>query len=141
MKICTKCKNEKNESEFFFKNKQKGILHSNCKDCKREIDRRSYHENRNNRKDKIRKRSYDEVKRVREYYIEYKKKQKCNNCGDDRWYVLDFHHIENKKHTISFLGKRGNMKKLKKELTKCVPLCANCHRELHYLEHNGVLAD
>jgi hypothetical protein len=34
MKKCGRCLIEKDESEFFFKNKEKNILHSMCKECK-----------------------------------------------------------------------------------------------------------
>ena len=32
-KKCNKCKNDKNFSDFCFRNKAKNILHSTCKDC------------------------------------------------------------------------------------------------------------
>lgn len=47
--------------------------------------------------------------------------------------ALEFHHINEK--TKSFdLGTRGltrSWEKIKKELKKCVLVCANCHREIH----------
>jgi len=63
----------KEESEFFFKNKEKNILHSMCKECKRKLDNKSYSENRNNRKLKIREGAKRTKNKIREFYIEYKK--------------------------------------------------------------------
>jgi hypothetical protein len=135
MKICSKCKNEKEESEFFFKNKEKNILHSCCKECKREIDKISYNENKNNRKVKVRKLANENIIKVRNFFVEYKKTKKCEICGESRWYVLDFHHIKEKKYEIADLVKRGcSLKTLIEELKKCIPVCANCHREIHYNE-------
>lgn len=136
MKKCSKCEIEKDESNFFFKNKEKNILHSMCKDCKRELDRRIYHENKNDRKTKIRNTAKETNKRVRDYFKEYKKKCKCVICGDDRWYVLDFHHTNDKKNLVSLLSRSGSLRLLKEELKKCIPVCANCHREIHYKEGN-----
>ena len=61
----------------------------------------------------------------------YKRKQSCyfchyNKCPD----ALDFHHLQDKDHSISFLTKY-RWKKIKKELKKCIPICCRCHRELH----------
>jgi hypothetical protein len=134
MKKCTKCEIEKEECEFFFKNKEKNILHSYCKTCKREFDRKIYHDDKHDRKKKIRQRANNTNKEVKEFYKEYKKKSKCSICGDDRWYVLDFHHKDNKKNLISILARRGSLRLLKEELEKCIPVCANCHREIHYNE-------
>ena len=134
MKKCSKCGIEKEECEFFFKNKEKNILHTCCKTCKRELDRKMYHDDKHDRKKKIRKRANKINEQVKEFYKEYKKKSKCSICGDDRWYVLDFHHKDDKKNSISALSKRGSLRLLKEELEKCIPVCANCHREIHYNE-------
>ena len=63
---------------------------------------------------------------------------KCSECGYDKCYAaLEFHHIDpNKKESIiSKLTSKAFTKKNKqvllKEISKCIPLCANCHRELH----------
>ena len=136
MKKCGRCLIEKDESEFFFKNKEKNILHSMCKECKRQLDRDSYSQNKNDRKTKIRKTALKTNKEVKEFLFDYKKKCKCSICGDKRWYVLDFHHIRDKIERISTLVKRGSLRLLKEELEKCIPVCSNCHREIHYKEGN-----
>lgn len=134
MKICSKCKIEKDECEFFFKNKNKNILHSYCKKCKREIDKNTYKNNTNGRKEKVRNRTNQSKIELREFYQEYKKSKCCEMCGEKRWYVLDFHHIRDKKYEISQLIKKGSLKLLLNELDKCIPVCANCHREIHHKE-------
>ena len=64
---------------------------------------------------------------------------KCSKCGYNKCFAaLDFHHINgnSKENTISqliscaFTEKRKQL--LLKELDKCIVLCANCHRELHW---------
>ena len=56
-------------------------------------------------------------------------------CGEDRWYVLDFHHIGDKDFNISQKVQEGcSLDTIKKEIEKCIVLCANCHREVHYKE-------
>jgi hypothetical protein len=134
MKKCGKCGIEKENTEFFFKNKEKNTLHSICKECKRTLDRESYSQNKNDRKSKIRKNALKTNKEVKQFLLDYKKSCECSICGDKRWYVLDFHHIKDKRERISTLVKRGSMRLLKEELEKCIPLCANCHREVHYKE-------
>ena len=61
-------------------------------------------------------------------------KECCIKCGEERPYVLDFHHKDKneKEFTIGKM-KKGSLELLKNEIKKCVVLCANCHREFHYL--------
>jgi hypothetical protein len=58
---------------------------------------------------------------------------KCSKCGYDKSLdALDFHHID--ESTKSFqLATHWHLawEPIKREITKCVLLCANCHRELH----------
>lgn len=63
--------------------------------------------------------------------IEYKG-GKCERCGYNKNIsALDFHHIDpsTKKFTLS--DTHHSWDETKKELDKCILVCANCHRELH----------
>ena len=62
---------------------------------------------------------------------------KCEICGYDKnVYVLDFHHKDPSQKDFNISESDSNFEKLKPELDKCMLLCANCHRELHYkLKH------
>lgn len=84
--------------------------------------------------------SYTYVKehrrKVKEELIAYKG-GKCEKCGYDKCIAaLDFHHInpEEKDFAISNSNIYKNIEALKQEVDKCMLLCANCHRELHYLQ-------
>ena len=47
--------------------------------------------------------------------------------------VMDLHHADNSEKQVSITGltRTGPYDKLKEEVDKCVPLCANCHRLVH----------
>lgn len=62
---------------------------------------------------------------------------KCFHCGIDKNYLLDFHHRnpDEKEGELSDFSKGYDLTKFFDELEKCDLLCANCHREFHYL-HN-----
>ena len=69
-------------------------------------------------------------------FIERVKKLSRCNCGESRWWVLDFHHLENKEFGLASAHKMGySIDKIKQEIRKCNILCANCHRDLHYQEN------
>lgn len=133
MKTCIKCKTPKDESEFYFRNKTKGTRMGTCKECKREYIKSHYQKNKKYYIDKARKGS----DRIREFFTEYKKTLSCKNCGDDRWYVLQFHHKDptEKDFEVSKAVSKGmNKQKILREIEKCDVLCANCHMELHHFE-------
>lgn len=65
--------------------------------------------------------------------LEYKGNQ-CSICGYNKCkQALDFHHLDEsqKDFTISNHSDRIDWPTLKKELDKCIVVCANCHREIH----------
>ena len=65
---------------------------------------------------------------------------KCHDCGlvDDCPAIYDMHHLNPDEkeysvgHMISYKWETH-----KKELDKCVMLCANCHRRRHYVEEDA----
>jgi hypothetical protein len=72
-------------------------------------------------------------RKIREMAISYKG-DCCSICGYKKCSeALEFHHLnpEEKDFTISGRGYSQSWQKIKKELDKCVMLCANCHREVH----------
>lgn len=60
---------------------------------------------------------------------------KCQVCGYDKCIgALDFHHLTDKQHSPSYIIQRWAWDRIKKELDKCILVCSNCHREIHYNE-------
>lgn len=59
---------------------------------------------------------------------------KCKKCGYDKCInALDFHHIKgDKEYQLSAMFNHSSKQKILKEANKCILLCANCHREMHY---------
>lgn len=116
-KICSKCGKEKPIEEFAFRDKKKGTRRAECKQCICERQKAKYYAN----------------KAVIE---EIKSQQVCKKCGENRPYVLDFHHLnpDEKINTIARLSVHSSLTNALNEIDKCICLCANCHREFHYLE-------
>ena len=144
MRVCKKCSEEKDLSEFNFRNKEKGTYNSNCKECKRKIDNELYKSNHTGRKSKVSKSKKERVERNRSIVSDFKLNGKCYLCGDERHYVLDFHHIisSEKEGEIPNLAKKAySEKKIIEEIDKCVLLCSNCHREIHFLKKEKELIE
>lgn len=71
--------------------------------------------------------------KVKQLAVEYKG-GKCAICGYDKYIgALDFHHLdpEQKDFGISSKGYTRGIETVKRELDKCILVCANCHREIH----------
>jgi uncharacterized protein YabN with tetrapyrrole methylase and pyrophosphatase domain len=76
-------------------------------------------------------------KEVWEWYREIKSHNHCAECGEDHPSCLEFHHLErdDKHGNISSMIYEGRTRKeIKEEISKCIILCANCHRKLHWIE-------
>lgn len=116
-KICSKCGIEKPISEYHkngFNSKGEQKYRGYCKTCANKRETERYWEKRE--------------------FIDSQRHQ-CAKCGETRSHILDFHHKnpEEKEFTIGRL-KKGSKEVIQKEINKCVCLCANCHRDFHYLE-------
>lgn len=115
-KICTQCGRKLPVTEFHWRNKAKGTRRSECREC-----HNRYMSNKNAEN--------------RMAIQQLKKAVCCAKCGEQRWYLLDYHHIDptSKKDKVSELMLHSSLKDALNEIDKCIPLCANCHREFHYL--------
>lgn len=70
---------------------------------------------------------------LKNYINEIKKKSICSICGEKRYWTLDFHHTQPKKMSIPEMARtKCTIEELQKEIDKCIIVCANCHRDIHY---------
>lgn len=117
-----------------------------CKKCGRELPLEMFDESRHQCKDcrkayrKRRRQEHPEIhlaqamrrqKRVQEWL--HTLKTPCIICGESEPCCIDFHHInpDTKEFTISqHLGKGRDV--LRKEISRCICVCANCHRKIHF---------
>ena len=78
----------------------------------------------------------DTRRRNREAWNEYKASLKCAQCGFAHPAAIDFHHTDSstKEAEVSRLAGVGSYKRAHAEVEKCIPLCSNCHRILHWDE-------
>ena len=58
----------------------------------------------------------------------------CQKCGEQRLYLIQFHHIDPATKEFNISTSVGNKKTeiCEEEVKKCVCLCSNCHDEFHY---------
>lgn len=112
-KVCSKCKKE-------FKIKEHAYCRRYCYDCVPTVTTSGA----------------EARKLIKKWAVEYKG-GKCERCGYNKCIVaLDFHHLDpsQKDFTISNRNVDWDWEVVKQEVDKCILLCANCHRELHYNE-------
>ena len=70
---------------------------------------------------------------IKQWALEYKG-GKCECCGYNACKeALDFHHIDETKKSFGISDRNIPLdwEIIKKELDKCILVCANCHREIH----------
>ncbi len=109
---CAKCGISLNEDTGYWRESKK-VWQANCKKCQNKYSVERWQSNK---------------KRAVNY-----KGGKCERCGYNKCIdALEFHHIDPLEKDKNF----GNIKirkweDQKKELDKCICVCANCHREIH----------
>jgi hypothetical protein len=72
--------------------------------------------------------------RRREWFNGIMSDKSCERCGESDVACLDWHHTDpsEKEHPVSWLMKNRSRKAILEEIDKCICLCSNCHRKLHY---------
>lgn len=135
-KQCSKCSEVKPLKDFNKKSSNKDGYEGRCKRCTRAEVKSSYIKN----KEYYFKRNFETRFRNAKLIDSIKDKLRCSVCGESRNWVLDFHHPDSSKKEgqVSTLIINNSINKALKEIEKCVVLCSNCHRDLHYKERNSL---
>lgn len=79
--------------------------------------------------------------RISKELNDYKATLKCSNCPENHPACLEFHHVCEKGEKEFDIGNAlrigYSIKRIFEEIEKCIVLCANCHKKLHYDERNN----
>jgi hypothetical protein len=125
MRICTKCEEEYEDY---------GQKVSLCRPCRRVYDR-AFHTNRSDdtKKRKIRLQT-ERKKEIKSRFHKWKADKGCAHCLENDTVCLDLHHLDPKEKEIALgnaLRLGWTFERLMLEASKCIVLCANCHRKEH----------
>jgi hypothetical protein len=134
MKLCSKCKTNKEDHEFNFKYKSLNKRNSWCITCCSKRAKNDYQTNEHRRlKIKLNKEKISNRNRlfIRNYLLEHP----CQ-CGETNITVLEFHHLHNKRYSVSTLINGSSISKIIEEIKKCEVICANCHKRKTAKEFN-----
>lgn len=103
------------------------------KDREKELRYRKewYEKNKVRRKQQV----IDRRKEIWNWYSNYKLTLKCSICGETHPACIEHHHLDasEKEQNIGEMAAQGHsIDSISKEIEKCIILCSNCHRKLHY---------
>jgi hypothetical protein len=118
MKTCSKCKTEKELSDFYKDRRRPDGKACQCKSCMESYQKP-------NRK----KNCADYYQRKKAFVDSFK--TPCVKCGEPEKACIDFHHLDPNTKDFTIAKAQFNRERIKQEVEKCVCLCANCHRKLH----------
>lgn len=123
-KKCTGCNQEKDISEFSWKNKAKGKKLARCKVCYSEYRANYYIKNR----EREIQRTFNRKEMIYNKFLEYMEGKSCCDCGETDLIVLQFDHIDDKTKSVSrLIMDCHSWDSILKEIGKCKIRCANCH--------------
>lgn len=130
-KKCTKCKQEKLDSEFNKNKKKLDGLQTICKLCSRARSKQYYRDNIDKHKIETIRRGLERKEKNQEKIKQLLQENCCQDCGIKDWRLLEFDHLPqfDKFKTICELNnQKYGWETIKKEINKCEIVCANCHR-------------
>ena len=98
---------------------------------------RKRHYERN--KEAIQARVARNKKLARQRWVEFKAQQVCHHCGASHPAIIDFHHVvrDGTQQSVNRMAADNKWAAIYEEVKKCIPLCSNCHRILHWDESRG----
>src|SRR4051812_46110022 len=91
-RYCKGCERDLELTEFSFKSRTRGILHTSCRLCTRRYFRAYYARNRARYVERSRKRNLVEREHIRARILDYLTTHACVDCGEADPVVLQFDH-------------------------------------------------
>jgi protein-arginine kinase activator protein McsA len=128
---CEKCKQNKIEICFSYKNKSLGIRKKNCKEFDKEYRKVYYETHRFDAIEYSTKSTKLIRKRNTQFIWDFLELNPCIQCGEKDPIVLEFDHRDNLEKTSEvsrMVSNSNSIQKIKEEIEKCDVRCANCHR-------------
>jgi hypothetical protein len=133
IRTCTKCLIEKSIDQFAWKNKAAGIRQYHCLECVSIKSKEWYFKNKQTHIERAARIGKAKRSEVRDYVVSLK--LSCSECGESHPATLDFHHLfanTKEANVADMIGSGFSKKRIIEEINKCVVLCSNCHRKLHW---------
>ncbi len=127
MKNCNKCKLDKADEDFAFRNKKEGTLQPYCRKCRKDIDATIWETSEGFRQRKLENQAKNRL-RNRQFVYEWLLEHPCVDCGETDPVVLDFDHQKDKIKGVAKMLASASLEIIIAEIAKCVVRCANCHR-------------
>jgi len=102
----------------------------------KEAQHRSYLRN----KEKVRETTRRRRREIVAWLTEYKVSRGCSRCPENHVATIDYHHENGEKDQCLAYASRlqWSQERLEREVAKCIVLCSNCHRKLHWNERNNI---
>lgn len=119
-KQCAVCGQVKPLTEFYRVGKS---YHNMCKVCASLRRKELYEANKEHQNAQARKLHADKVTSL---------KTPCVICGESRLVCIDFHHVDPERKLFCIGVGSHTDEETAAELTKCVCICSNCHRDFHH---------
>lgn len=153
---CRICGIEKLKTEFHSNNETKrwrsNRIRTECKECSRALSRKRYY---NKTHGLAKPREYGPLNKSKNNHTTrhiYNKSilvglfgGKCRVCGYNKCIsALDFHHLDGNTKEFGLTKYKicyKNIPKISEEISKCILLCSNCHREEHHLHKEKIALD
>lgn len=110
-----------------------------CPKCKKDVETDNFYQRRGKANSSVYCKSCTSIqtlerqRKLKQELVDYKGGS-CVKCGYKKYIgALEFHHLDptKKDFTIAHLKLTSFNDEIKKELDKCILVCANCHREIH----------
>lgn len=137
MKKCGTCKNDLPLDDFAKNKTRKDGRNRICRACQKEYKDKHYLNN----KSLYLARNKSRRKSLKEWFTKYRLSLACVECGENHPATLDFHHLDKttkKRNVATMVWNLNSISSVLKEIGKCVVMCSNCHRKLHWKEtHKG----
>ncbi len=127
---CVHCHQWKDEEEFAWRWKARGVRQKACRACRKLQYAQWYERHKAQHVSNVKQRTNRQRKASRQFVQDYLARHSCLDCKERDSIVLEFDHARGKKFKdVSKLVAEGySIAAIQKEIDKCDVVCANCHR-------------